>query len=91
MVAAILQELALRKAYVKGETLDTIYFGGGTPSLLSQADLVLIFEKINQLLANKSLRSELSKKALEQAAKFSWEKTAQETLAVFEELLQGDK
>jgi len=49
MVAAILQELALRKAYVKGETLDTIYFGGGTPSLLSQADLVLIFEKINQL------------------------------------------
>ena len=49
MITAILQELALRKTYVRSEMLDTIYFGGGTPSLLSQADLALIFEKINQL------------------------------------------
>jgi len=64
----------------------------GTAGLLFPPNNQVIFlEKINQLLANKSLRSELSKKALEQAAKFSWEKTAQETLAVFEELLQGDK
>ena len=49
MVQAILQELALRKTYIGKEHLETIYFGGGTPSLLSQADLTLIFEKINQL------------------------------------------
>ena len=49
MIVAILQELALRKDYINRETLDTIYFGGGTPSLLSQKDLALIFEKINQL------------------------------------------
>ena len=48
-------------------------------------------QKINQLLVNESLRSELSDKAVEQAAKFSWEKTAQETLAVFEKLLQLEK
>ena len=49
MVQAILQELVLRKAYIGGEILDTIYFGGGTPSLLTQTDLGLIFDKINQL------------------------------------------
>jgi putative oxygen-independent coproporphyrinogen III oxidase len=46
MVAAILQELALQKDYLEGEPLDTIYFGGGTPSLLGQRDLDLIFGAI---------------------------------------------
>jgi len=49
MVQAILEELVLRKDYIGSESLDTIYFGGGTPSLLTQTDLGLIFEKINQL------------------------------------------
>ncbi len=49
MVQAILQELTLQKDYLKGATLDTIYFGGGTPSLLTQQDLLNIFEKINQV------------------------------------------
>lgn len=48
MVQAILQELVERKPYIEEETLDTIYFGGGTPSLLSQRDLAIIFETINQ-------------------------------------------
>ena len=49
MVKAILQELELQKDYLQGATLDSIYFGGGTPSLLTQQDLLNIFEKINQL------------------------------------------
>lgn len=46
MVAAILRELALQKDYLEGEPLETIYFGGGTPSLLNQRDLDLIFGEI---------------------------------------------
>lgn len=46
MVSAILRELALQKDYLEGEPLETIYFGGGTPSLLSQRDLDLIFGEI---------------------------------------------
>src|SRR5450432_1333735 len=32
--AALLKEIALRIPYVERETVETIYFGGGTPSLL---------------------------------------------------------
>lgn len=46
MVAAICRELALQKDYLGGEPLETIYFGGGTPSLLGQRDLDLIFGEI---------------------------------------------
>jgi oxygen-independent coproporphyrinogen III oxidase len=35
MVAALLKEMGLRKDYLQNETAETIYFGGGTPSLLS--------------------------------------------------------
>lgn len=34
MTAAMLRELDLRRDYLSGEGIDTVYFGGGTPSLL---------------------------------------------------------
>ncbi len=34
-VDALLKEIVLRKNYLNGETINTIYFGGGTPGLLS--------------------------------------------------------
>ncbi len=49
MLQAIVREIELQKDYLGGATLDTIYFGGGTPSLLSEAELNLIFEKLHQL------------------------------------------
>lgn len=49
MVEAILKELELQKDYLQGQTLSSIYFGGGTPSLLSKIDLNRIFNKINAI------------------------------------------
>lgn len=46
MVAAMLHELELQKDYLKDEPIETIYFGGGTPSLLDRRDLDLFFENI---------------------------------------------
>ena len=37
------------------------------------------------VLADASLRSEMSARGLEQAKRFSWEKSARDTLAVYQE------
>ncbi len=46
LVKAISRELILQKDYVKGEAINTIYFGGGTPSLLSEEELKMLFDTI---------------------------------------------
>ncbi len=48
MVKAILQEMTLRKDYLAGKTVNTIYFGGGTPSLLDKAELELLLNSIRK-------------------------------------------
>lgn len=44
LVKAIGTELTLQKTYLEGERINTIYFGGGTPSLLTWAELSSLFE-----------------------------------------------
>jgi len=51
MVEAIQQELLLQKDYLSTHQLDTIYFGGGTPSLLSEAELSSLLDTIHRLFA----------------------------------------
>jgi oxygen-independent coproporphyrinogen III oxidase len=46
MIQAFTRELELQKDYLKGEPVNTIYFGGGTPSLLSQEELSLLMQAI---------------------------------------------
>ena len=48
MVDAICTEIELQKDYLQNKKLQTIYFGGGTPSLLSGGD----FEKILKTISN---------------------------------------
>ncbi|MBS4073404.1 MAG: radical SAM family heme chaperone HemW [Algoriphagus sp.] len=49
MTEALIKELELRKEYLKAEAVETVYFGGGTPSLLSVNQLESILGKIDQL------------------------------------------
>jgi oxygen-independent coproporphyrinogen-3 oxidase len=55
LVASLCNEIKWRKSYVGNEEIESIYFGGGTPSLLSKDELNLIMESIrrNFLLAPK--------------------------------------
>ncbi|MDD4515542.1 radical SAM family heme chaperone HemW [Massilibacteroides sp.] len=47
-IDAVCKELVLRKDYLNGEAVQTIYFGGGTPSQLSAKDFERIFNVIHQ-------------------------------------------
>ncbi|WP_460919299.1 radical SAM family heme chaperone HemW [Pontibacter brevis] len=48
-VQAIASELKLRQDYLQGQPVRTIYFGGGTPSLLNRQELQLLLATIKQL------------------------------------------
>ncbi len=47
-IKALLKEISLQIGYLDGETVETIYLGGGTPSLLNIEELILILSTINQ-------------------------------------------
>lgn len=49
MVAALLKELSLQKDYLGNETIETIYFGGGTPSVLSADEINRIINHVTQI------------------------------------------
>lgn len=46
MVSALQNELLLRKEELKNQVVETIYFGGGTPSLLSRDELKLLIDSV---------------------------------------------
>jgi len=53
VVDALIAELEWRKDYLEEKTLSSVYFGGGTPSLLIRAELEALFKKIEALFSIK--------------------------------------
>jgi oxygen-independent coproporphyrinogen III oxidase len=48
MIYAIAKEIVIRKEYLGNNLLESIYFGGGTPSLLTEHELNVIFSVIDK-------------------------------------------
>ena len=48
-VGALLNEIQRQKDYLNDQSIHTIYFGGGTPSMLSAKEINQIIEQINSL------------------------------------------
>ncbi|MBT6440213.1 MAG: radical SAM family heme chaperone HemW [Flavobacteriales bacterium] len=46
VVDAIIAEIELRQGYLKDKSIETIYFGGGTPSLLTQEQVKKLLDKV---------------------------------------------
>ena len=46
MVLALAKEIEMRKSEFQDEVVETIYFGGGTPSILEISDLKLLIDKV---------------------------------------------
>lgn len=47
-VPTLIKEIGLRQNYLAGEKIETIYLGGGTPSLLDYDMLMMIFDKLQK-------------------------------------------
>ena len=47
VVNAMLKELEWRALYLQGKELKSLYFGGGTPSLLDEAELMAFFDAVS--------------------------------------------
>lgn len=47
MVNSICTELRLRTSYLEGKAIETIYFGGGTPSILTKQELTQLLQTIH--------------------------------------------
>ncbi len=54
LVEMLCREIALRKDYLPSKTISTIYFGGGTPSLLEQVELEKIMQTIHRFFTIES-------------------------------------
>jgi len=48
LLIALLKEIELQKNYLRQKSVETIYFGGGTPSLLNIDEFKRIFDKLDQ-------------------------------------------
>lgn len=46
MVLALAKEIVLRKHELDGETVETIYFGGGTPSVLTNQEIAYLIQAV---------------------------------------------
>ncbi|MBP7389072.1 MAG: radical SAM family heme chaperone HemW [Chitinophagales bacterium] len=54
-IDALLHEIELSKDYLQGEPIETLYFGGGTPSHLPVNDLLMIVKKLDSVFGFNNL------------------------------------
>lgn len=48
LIDALIKEIEMTRGYLSTKNIETIYFGGGTPSLLDEKDLNRIFETLSK-------------------------------------------
>ncbi|TVR77839.1 MAG: radical SAM family heme chaperone HemW [Chitinophagaceae bacterium] len=56
MVNSICKEISLRSSYMPGNELDSVYFGGGTPSLLKKNHYKTLMSAINENFLTENLK-----------------------------------
>ena len=84
-VMALLKEMTLRKEYLDGEPVETVYLGGGTPSLLMPGELERIVEKLFlefTIDKNFELTLEANPDDISQASLSDWKKNGINRLSI---------
>jgi oxygen-independent coproporphyrinogen-3 oxidase len=83
--AALLREIELRQAYIQGEMIETIYFGGGTPSILSFKALQQIMDSVSghfKLVSNPEISLETNPDDMNPARLHEWRKAGINRLSI---------
>ncbi|MDI6884697.1 MAG: glycosyltransferase family 1 protein, partial [Hadesarchaea archaeon] len=57
--------------------------------LVNHLDQREVINSVLKLLENEKLREKFRERGLKRAKKFSWEKTARETLKIYKQVLEG--
>ncbi|MDR1380834.1 MAG: radical SAM family heme chaperone HemW [Tannerella sp.] len=50
-LSALIHEMEMRRDYLRGEQINTVYFGGGTPSRLNVCDFERVFDAVYRLFS----------------------------------------
>jgi oxygen-independent coproporphyrinogen-3 oxidase len=90
---ALLKEIALQKNYLHGEPIETIYFGGGTPSLLSISQIDEILNQIHQhykVLSNAEIDLEANPDDLDKTILVDYEKSGINRLSIGTQAFDDD-
>lgn len=85
MARAIASELQLQQHFLQGETIRTIYFGGGTPSLLTARELQLLLDTIHQHFTvekNAEITLEANPDDLDKGKLLEWKKSGINRLSI---------
>jgi len=95
-IAALLKEILLQQNYLQQEVVQTIYFGGGTPSLLLQEELIQIMQALRAkftISSNAEVTLEANPDDISAASLAAWQQAGINRLSIgiqsfFEEDLQ---
>ena len=74
----LVKEIELQKSYIENEVIETIYFGGGTPSVLSADEINFLLHKLYATFAiseNAEITLEANPDDLSKSYLFSLKKT----------------
>lgn len=85
MIRSLEKEIELRKDYLDDQTIETIYFGGGTPSVLNEDELVRLLNKIRTLFkvsANVEVTLEANPDDFTQEKVMEWKKAGVNRLSI---------
>jgi glycosyltransferase involved in cell wall biosynthesis len=87
----VLEGMASGTPVITSNTSSMPEVAGDAAYLVNPESVDEIVTAINTLIHSQELRQRFSVKGLERAAKFSWENTARQTLAIYETLLKLNK
>ncbi len=85
LVAALLKEMELQQDYFEKEKVDTIYFGGGTPSLLQFEDVRSLLEKIKSVFditTGSEITMEVNPDDIDEEKLIGWKQTGINRLSI---------